>query len=515
MPRAAAEAELTVVGGRTLPSVLRAGAERHPDRELLVFDALDGTTASWSWAEVLACTSALARRLAEAGVRRGDAIHLHLANRPEFLFAWFAAAQLGARIVPTNTAAASAELAYIVGHAEAVASLTDEAGLATVRAATGGVVLTCEHDLDLDRDAATLDDAAAPGDDLAIIYTSGTTSRPKGVRVTHANYVYAGETVAAGLGLTPEDRFLTVLPLFHANAQYYSTMSTLVSGGTLILSARFTASGYADLAIRHRATVGSLFAAPIRMILAQHARPHWRDHGLRVVAYAQNLTDAEQARWDEVLGAPLLQLYGMTETIGPPVMNPLHGARRHDAIGRPVLGYRCRIVREDGSPVQEVGEPGELHVAGTPGVSLMAGYLKDRAATEAAMSTGWLRTGDLVRQDADGLLSFVGRTRDMIKRAGENVAAGEVEEVLLDHPAVLDAAVVGVPDPMRDEQIVAFVVLADGKQADEAELRAWCAARLAGFRVPSHVTIERELPRTAVGKIQKHRLQAAWDARGA
>jgi crotonobetaine/carnitine-CoA ligase len=510
MPRAAAEADLTIVGGRTLPSVLRDGAERHPDRELLVFDTLDGGSASWSWSQVLGCSSALAERFADLGVRRGHAIHLHLANRPEFLFAWFAAAHLGARIVPTNTAATSTELGYIVGHAEAAVSLTDEAGEATVRAATGGVVLTCERDLDLDAATTPAASAAGPGDDLAIMYTSGTTSRPKGVRVTHANYVYAGETVAAGLGLTPEDRFLTVLPLFHANAQYYSTMATLVSGGTLVLAARFTASGYVGLAVRHRATVGSLFAAPIRMILAQHARPDWRHHHLRVIAFAQNLTEAEHARWDELIGAPLLQLYGMTETIGPPLMNPLWGPRRHDAIGRPVLGYRCRIVREDGTAVEEVGEPGELHVAGVPGVSLMAGYLNDREATDAVMARGWLRTGDLVRRDPDGLLSFVGRTRDMIKRAGENVAAGEVEEVLIDHPAVLDAAVVGVPDAMRDEKIVAFVVLADGQAADEDELRTWCAARLARFRVPSHVRIESELPRTAVGKIRKHVLQAAW-----
>ena len=511
MPRAAAEADLTIVGGRTLPGILRDGAECHPDRELLVFDALDGRVETYSWAEVLACTRALAVQLAGLGVGRGDSVHLHLPNRPEFLFAWFAAGELGARIVPTNTASPSAEVAYIVGHAKAAVSLTDQAGLATVRAATDGTVLDCDHDLDLAGGPLPGPSAAvAPGDDLAVMYTSGTTSRPKGVRVTHANYVYAGETVAAGLGLRHDDRSLVVLPLFHANAQYYSTMGMLVRGGTIVLAARFSASGFADLAIRHRATVGSLFAAPIRMILAQHERPHWREHSLRVVAYAQNITDAEHARWDDTIGAPLLQLYGMTETIGPPLMNPLSGHRRHDAIGRPVLGYRCRLARADGSAIEEADVPGELHVAGTPGVSLMAGYLHDDEATGATLADGWLRTGDLVRRDADGLLTFVGRTRDMIKRAGENVAAGEVEEVLIDHPAVLDAAVVGVPDPMRDEKIVAFVVLAEGQSADEDELRAWCSSRLARFRVPSHVAIARELPRTPVGKIQKHLLRAAW-----
>jgi crotonobetaine/carnitine-CoA ligase len=171
-------------------------------------------------------------------------------------------------------------------------------------------------------------------------------------------------------------------------------------------------------------------------------------------------------------------------------------------------------VREDGTPVAP-GEPGELWVAGTPGVSLMAGYLDDPEATAAVLRDGWLHTGDLVRQGEDGLLRFVGRTRDMIKRAGENVAAGEVEAVLLDHPAVADAAVVGVPDAMRDEQIIAFVTLLAGADAPPGELRGWCAERLARFRVPEHVVIEGKLPRTAVGKIRKHELQAAWISRSA
>ena len=513
MLRGAAEAELTIVGGRTLPGVLRAGAGCHPDRELLVFDPLDAPASSFSWAEVLARSQALAAQLAALGVGRGDAVHVHLPNRPEFLFAWFAAAHLGARIVPTNTAASSAELAYIVDHAEARVSLTDAAGMATVRSATGERVLSCDDDLDLTSGGA-VEDVAEPGDDLAVMYTSGTTSRPKGVRVTHANYLYAGETVAAGLGLAPEDRFLTVLPLFHANAQYYSTMGTLVSGGTLVLAARFTASGFADVAIRHRASVASLFAAPIRMILAQQARPHWTEHGLRLVAYAQNLTDVEEARWNEVIGAPLLQLYGMTETIGPPVMNPLHGrrsARRDRAAGArlPLPDPRARTARRSTRPAC----PASCTSRGRLACRSWRGTSRTAAATAATMSDGWLRTGDLVRRDADGLLSFVGRTRDMIKRAGENVAAGEVEEVLIDHPAVLDAAVIGVPDAMRDEKIIAFVVLADGQSADEEELRAWCSSKLARFRVPSHVAIERELPRTPVGKIQKHLLQAAWRER--
>jgi crotonobetaine/carnitine-CoA ligase len=510
---------LTIVGHRTVADVLSAGAQRTPHRTLLVFDDLGGGVQEFTWAEVLERSTAIAGDLAGAGVSAGDHVHLHLPNRPEFIFHWFGCALRGAVMVPTNVASSVAELAYMLGHAGPVLSVTDADGRDIVRqardaAGLGGEVWQCDAGPPPTPNGhptgSAGSDGSGPLSDLAVMYTSGTTSRPKGVRVTHANYVFAGESVAAGLGLAPEDRFLVVLPLFHANAQYYSVMSALVTGATIVLAARFSASGWVDTAIRHHATVASLFAAPIRMILAKEPKPHWRSHRLRLVAFAQNLTAAEHAAWDRRIGAPLLQLYGMTETIGPPLMNPLHGERRHDSLGRVVLGYRCRITDRQGRAVR-AGEAGELRVAGIPGVSLMAGYLKDAEATAAVMGDGWLRTGDLVREDPDGLISFVARAKDMIKRAGENIAAGEIEEVLMEHPSVIDAAVIGVPDSMRDETIVAFVVTADGDVEDEA-LRAWCAERLARFRVPEFFAGRTALPRTSVGKIQKQVLREEWSA---
>jgi carnitine-CoA ligase len=510
---------LTVVGHRTVADVLRAGAERTPNRNLLVFDDLNGGVQKFTWEDVLERSAAIAGALAGAGVCPGDHVHLHLPNRPEFIFNWFGCALRGAVMVPTNVASSVSELEYILGHVGAVLSVTDGNGLDTVRearkaAGLDGELWRCDAELPSPPTGHTTNAAFSDGGpliDLAVMYTSGTTSRPKGVRVTHANYVFAGESVAAGLGLVPDDRFLVVLPLFHANAQYYSVMSALVTGATVVLVSRFSASGWVDTAIRHQATVASLFAAPIRMILAKERGAHWRSHRLRVVAFAQNLTSAEYATWERDIGAPLLQLYGMTETIGPPLMNPLYGERRHDSLGRVVLGYRCRITDGNGAAVRP-GQAGELHVAGVPGVSLMAGYLKDPDATAEVMGDGWLKTGDLVREDPDGLISFVTRAKDMIKRAGENIAAGEIEEVLMEHPSVMDAAVIGVPDAMRDETIVAFVVTADGDVDDEA-LRAWCTDRLARFRVPEFFAARTALPRTSVGKIQKQALREEWGAR--
>jgi carnitine-CoA ligase len=499
---------------RTPAGILRSGADRHPNRELLVCEDQDGTVTTYTWQECLDHSRGVASRLQAAGLGRGDRLHLHLRNRPEFLFAWFGAALIGASIVPTNIASSVDELAYIVEYAEVKLSLTESSELESVeRALEVGrrevPVLCCEQEVLRGVTAAPLpaEDGISPDDELAILFTSGTTSRPKGVIVNQANYVFAGEVFSKGLGVTPDDRLIATLPLFHANAQYYSTMGALTAGATLVVLPRFSASRFIDQCVAHRATVANLFAAPVRMILAQDPKPAWRDHQLRVVLFAQNLSDSDLQRWDREIGAPLLQMYGMTETIGPPLINPVWGERRPMSIGQVSLGYWCKVIREDGREAS-VGEVGELLVGGVPGISLTAGYLADPDATAAVLSDGWLRTGDLVSVDADGYFSFVDRNRDMIKRGGENVAASEIEGVLSSHPAVIEAAAVGVPDPMLDEAIVAFVVVLPTFTASPDELMAWCRERLAKFRVPSEIVVRDALPRTAVGKIQKHLLAA-------
>jgi crotonobetaine/carnitine-CoA ligase len=501
----------TPASGWTVADLLRAGADLHPDRVFLVHEDVEGVSRSFTWREMLEHSLGLAEVVAAAGARPGDRLHLHLGNRPEFIFAWFGAALGGFSIVPTNTAATAGEIAFVTGHAETRLSVTEDAYLETVSSALAGrsaefPILCCEGDRLID--AVSTEDPGAPvasADELGIIYTSGTTARPKGAVVSNASYLFAGEVVSKALCLGPEDRLIVCLPLFHANAQYYSTMGALTARATLILLPRFSASRFVDQCIAHRATVGSLFSAPIRMILAQEPRPHWTENGLRVVLFAQNLGDSELERWQRYVGAPLLQIYGMTETIGPPLMNPIWGERRADAIGRVSLGYTCRVVDDAGTDAG-VGERGELLVGGVPGVSLVSGYLHDDEATAEAIVDGWLKTGDVVQVDEAGYFSFVDRNKDMIKRAGENVAAGEVEAVLLAHPAVVDVAVIGVPEEMRDEAIVAFAVLGDG-EATEADLRGWCGERLAKFRVPSEVRIVTGLPRTPVGKVQKHLLR--------
>ena len=285
-----------------------------------------------------------------------------------------------------------------------------------------------------------------------------------------------------------------------------ANMSALVTGASVAMAAKFSASGWGRQAAELGATLASLFAAPIRMILASAERPHDRGNRLRATLFAQNLTVAQAADFCRRFGTPLLQLYGMTETIAPPTCNPLYGEQRPESIGPPIAGVRLRVVGEDGHDVP-AGAPGELLVGGQPGRTLMAGYLNRPDATEQALRDGWLHTGDLVRVDANGYLYFVDRAKDMIKRAGENVAASEVERVLNEHPGVFESAAVGVPDAIRDEAIVVHVVRKPAASVTEQELAAWCTERLARFKVPSAIRFTGELPRTSVGKIRKEVLR--------
>ena len=517
---------MDAVGNRSLREILEYRADTDPDKLFVLFDDIDGGITSHSYADFDRCVNRTAHMLQSLGVGSGDKVNLHLSNCLEFLLLWFAAAKIGAVIMPTNVAATAAELEYLIGHSECRLIFTQAAYLEVAREVQGrcarvGAIVVCgaSSDGDSDGDAQFFDDLVASQPDgrpdtrcdvlteVGILYTSGTTSRPKGVLVTNANYIYAGETVAKALCLTPEDRHLVVMPLFHGNAQYYSTMSTLVTGASMVLSSRFSASRFFDQAIRHECTVSSLFSAPMRMLLAQPRRQELAKNKLRAVLFAQCVTQDQLDEWQDRFDTPLLQLWGMTETMGPPLVNPIHFRRDNMSMGLPVMGYRVQLVDEQGSPVAR-GEIGQIVVAGEPGRTLMKGYFKNQKAAADTIRNGWLWSGDNARQDADGYFHFVDRAKDMIKRAGENVAASEVEAVILTHPQVFDCAVIGVPDPIRDESIVAVVVLVEGETLAGDAIIAWCRERLASFRVPERVEFRRVLPRTSVGKIQKHLLRA-------
>lgn len=512
---------MDIIGNRTLRDLLTEKSSRHPDKIFLVFEDNKEQLFTLTYREFSDKVNRLAAALLEFGVKKGDRVTLHLPNCPEFMISWFALASIGAVMVPTNILSTEDEMEYLLGHSESVLLITEEMYLNKFENIKKKLPLRdiwlaryegAEHpgkSLDRIIEQSQGEPPVVPlhsEDVAAMMYTSGTTSRPKGVLITHANYLYAGEVMSKSIRLTPEDRQFIVLPLFHANAQYYSSMSALTVGASIAMTERFSASRYFKQAKRLGATVGSLFAAPIRMILRQKFDPADRSHNLRMIWFAQTVTEEQLAAFEENYNTKLLQLYGMTETIGTPLMNPLDGVRKNMGIGRPVLGYEVKIVDDCGNEVPQ-GEVGELIVKGVPGRTLMKGYFNNQQATDEALKDGWLYTGDNVRMDEEGYFFFVDRKKDMIKRAGENVAANEIETVIAEHPGVFDCAVIGIPDEIRDETIKAYIVLREGHHVSPEEIRSFCQARLAKFKVPEFVEFVAELPRTSVGKIQKHILR--------
>jgi crotonobetaine/carnitine-CoA ligase len=471
----------------TVPGLLR----RHAADPRRVFAVLDGGV-TVTYAEQLARSRRVAAQLRRRGARPGDRVHVQLPNCREFYDIWFATALSGTVLVPTNPQSSDDELAHVLRDAAPVVSVRDPAQAAALLAGAAG------------EDA---DSPAAPGALAAILYTSGTTSRAKGVMVTDANYAAVGRAVADHLSMTADYRWLVVLPLFHANAQYYCTMSALVSGASIALAPRFTARGWGRQAHESGATLASLFAAPVRMILAAAPQPTDAANRLRAVLFAQHLSTADATAFESRFGTRLLQLYGMTETVLPPTVNPDDATRRWDSIGRPLPGVRIDLRDQDGTLVEGPGT-GEMVVRGRPGLTLAGGYWNNDRATHEVFTEDGLRTGDLARRTADGFLHFVDRSKDMIKRAGENVSAGEIERVANEHPAVAESAAIGVPDPVRDEAIVLVAAVRPGHRPSADDLIEWCARRLSPFKVPGTVVFVDALPRTSVGKIRKAELRA-------
>lgn len=502
-------------GTDTVPGVLSSQAAIRGDAPFLCFEREPGIVETTSWAEQEIRARRTATALSRYGISAGTRFGVHLTNCPEFYDIWFAAGYLGAVLVPTNPLSTAAELRYMLGHSGCRTVLSQPGLAATVHEAGAADVIDVTTDWASGATPFEGPADAAPEDVLGVLYTSGTTSRPKGVQITHAAYLAVGDAVADHVRLRPDDRFLVVLPLFHGNAQYYCSMSALVTGASIALTPAFSASRWAEQAVTLEATIASLFAAPIRMILAKGETSGSRTlrslKCLRVTLFAQNVSPAQAVEFEERFATPLVQLYGMTETVIPPTVNPLYEQRDPLSIGRPLPGARLRIVDDDGADVPP-GEPGELLVGGEPGRTLMSGYLDDPAATAAALDDGWLHTGDVVRADTDGFLHFVDRAKDMIKRSGENVACGEIERVVDQVEGVLESAAVGVADPMLDEAIHVYVVRRDGAHLDPADVLEHCRRELAKFKVPDAVHIVPELPRTSVGKIRKHLLRHSANA---
>lgn len=501
-------------------------ATRRPDAIAIV----DGDS-MWTYREFTQRIDSLAAWLADQGVSAGDRVCVVTENRPDVLTAILALTRLAAVPVPTNWRLARPELDYIATHAGAVGIITQTrfaSPCAEVAAAcdapfvldldngssqwdpvaTGGVEV---HDLDPILEAscgAVMADVEVSEGDLArIMYTSGTTSHPKGVMLSHGNVMWNCVAHRLEIDLDADDAVLLAAPLFHVGGLDAVAMATFFAGGRVVFAPSLDAGDIAACIETHRITSLGFMAAQTVAELVRTGTEGHDTSSLRLIISGGNTPEVLttfRARYPHVRFAIG---YGMTELTSGCTYSDYETQNDPDNVltaGRPHPFMRVRVLDDQDRDV-EVGGVGELVWAG-PKVCL--GYWRDPEATAGAFtSDGWFRSGDLGRVDAEGRVTFVDRTKDMLKSGGENVASAEVEAALLSHRAVVDVAVIGVPDDRWDEVPKAFVVLRENHDATAAELQAHVAGLLAKFKVPKHIEFATSLPRNHSGKVLKRELR--------
>jgi acyl-CoA synthetase (AMP-forming)/AMP-acid ligase II len=495
--------------------VLAHHAERSPERAITVFDGRATT-----YGEMASRAAALATGLHQRGVRPGQVVGLLSYNCPEFLEAVFAANYLGAIVMPINWRLAAPEVRYILEHSEARALVCDDALVDLATDATKdldpGLLKVCiapgARDgwiaiADLRSGASVLDPFPTEADDThRLMYTSGTTGRPKGVMLSHANLAWKNLAHLIEFGFNVDDLGLACGPLYHVGALDLTTTTLIAAGATTIIHSAFDASAVVDEIERSRVTTVWLAPAMVNAIMAL---PEVEKRDLSSVRVIIN--------GGEKMPIPLIEriqrtfpsawfadAYGLTETVsGDTFLDRDNLVTKLGSVGRPCVYLELEVWDEKGHPVA-AGQRGEIVLRGP---KVFKGYWRDAEATLRAFAGGWFHTGDIGVLDDDGYLFIVDRLKDMIVSGGENIAGSEVERVLYENDAVLEAAVVGRPDERWGEVPVAFVVLRTGHSATAEELIAHCAGQLAKYKVPKDVTFLDALPRNPSGKVLKRDLR--------
>ncbi len=512
---------MDVVGNRSMADLINEKVDQYGDKAFLVYESDDGKYEEYTYRQFDDRINRLANALIDMGVKRGDKVTLMLTNCPEFILAWFAVNKAGAVMVPGNVFYAADELEYMLNFSDSVAFITEPAflplyekiagkcsgvkSLILAKADSGPKGWHLLKDLESKYPATRPSIKISPEEIAEIIFTSGTTARPKGAMLSHRSSLYQGIATAMLFTLTDKDRFCVVLPLFHVNAQFVSVVPGLTAGGTLILLERYSATKYWSQVVKYKATLMSMVPMILRTLLTQPESPLDKAHSVRFIMYALPTAKEEWESFMQRFNAPLIDGYGLSETFATCTVNPVqHGIAKRHCVGLPTIGREVRVVNDEGKDVP-FGQVGHLIVKGE---AIFSGYYKNPEAYAECMKDGWLDTGDNGYQDEDGYFYFFDRTKEVIKRAGENIAASEVERVINDHPKILESAVVGVPDPLRDEAAYAVVVLHPGQTMTEEEVKGWCGKYLSKFKIPSFVEFRDSLPHTSIGKVIKYQVKA-------
>lgn len=531
-----------IVGNETLRDLWQSVVERKGRRHFLTFQNRVGDVFEYTYAAFDEDVNRIANVFLDLGIEKGDHVALHLHSSPEFLMCLFGLAKIGAVAVPINEQYLADEAEYILENSDAICVVVEplfyetyqellarghyfpkgvvvaRAGtesprsnidfssiytpLGTVEEGQQGIydfwMMRCEQSAIL-RDSCEL----ASDDPVQIIYTSGTTSRPKGVVLTHANMVFSGLYGDWEVSLRGSDRVLTSMPACHSNFQLAALMPVITAGASLIIIEKYSATRFMKQIRHYKATVIQCVAMMLRTLLLQPVDPEEKNHCVREVLYFIPITDAEKEEFEQRFNMRIMNTYGSTESIGWAITDPPVGARNWPSVGRAGLGYKARICDMNDNELLP-GEVGEIQIKGERGRSVMLEYYNNPEATENTFSIdGWLKTGDQGYQDDNGWFYFVDRKVNMVKRSGENISTTELEEILEQHPAIAEAAVIGVPDPIRDQAIKAFVRFAPGESMTLAEVEQYCKDHMASFKVPTFYEVVEDFPRTCSMKIEK------------
>ncbi|HSS71778.1 MAG TPA: AMP-binding protein [Casimicrobiaceae bacterium] len=499
-----------------------AHAAGTPDAPFLLAPETDAVL---TYSELARTARSLGDYLWSEGVAPGSVVSFMLPNGLSAASILLGAMYGGYVVSPLNLLAQDTQLAYVLSHSATrlvfcVPEFVERLQRLSKDARVDPKLRSTDPDR-LDLPAQGTNDAmeiesATPA---MLMYTSGTTGEPKGVLLSHGNMIYAGRTVADAQALTADDRVLSSLPLYHINGQCIAVVAPLVSGGSIVMPHRFSASQWWPLIERYRPSWLNLVPTIIAYLLAGPELTPGEAQAARGVRFARAasapLPPEQHRAFESRFGISVMEAMGLTESASIAFANPLDPReRRYGSAGRP-LGVEARVVAPDRS-VLGVGARGDIELRGE---SVMAGYYKAPELTARTLSPdGWLATGDLGYRDEDGFYFITGRLKELIIKGGENIAPREIDEALLAHPAVLEAAAVGIPDELYGQDILACVVLKPGARCDTAELRAHCHAQLGRYKTPREFRLVAALPKGPSGKVQRLKLlemRAAADGGGA
>lgn len=510
----------------TIADAFRRTVERYPDHGFIAVPSAGArgyneAGLELSYAAAMREVDDLVARYREAGYGPGHRVAVALDNRPEHVLHKLALGALGVSVVPVNPDYRPVEIAYLLQHSEAALVVHLERHRETIAAArseaAGEVAVWCSESGSPAFPGAPWPAAGGgigPASEASLLYTSGTTGRPKGCVLSHQYELMCGAWYADLKGLFSfrpgKERVYNPLPLYHVNSGIVSLLGMMLTGGCQIQPDRFHPRSWWRDVVETRATVIHYLGVVAPMLLNQPDDPLERAHDVRF-GFGAGVEPELHAVFEERFGFPLIEVWGMTEMCRVLAANHEPRKRGTRAMGKPVPGLEVEIRDEADNPLPagEVGEMVVRYSAETPRLGAFSGYLKDQAATEEAWRGGWFHTGDSVMRAEDGMLHFVDRKKNIIRRSGENIAAAEVEATLQIRPEVEQVAVLAVPDPTREEEVLACVVPAPGQVPTEDLARALfdhCNERLAYFKPPGWIRFVDDLPKTGSQKIQKHRI---------